>query len=188
MIRRDATAHTMTIPVVLPLVEATITGGEQITVVLDGQVYEPQTPLTRANLRAQITTLASARGTPLRVQVKDADGRTFTDIITPADTTPAPAAPAPHQAHSAGSAGGEAEPFQITGPGGVVVGLSGSGFLPGEHVAFAVIVLRRQADADGTAVLHLPAALTMRKPGPFVLFGQTSGTLVRADPFGGDPA
>ncbi|MPV35925.1 hypothetical protein [Georgenia subflava] len=188
MIRHDATGRKTSVPVVLPLVEATIEDSGHITVVVDGEAYLPRTPLSRANLRAQIAALAADRATPLRVHVREPGGGTFTDVVTPEDAAllSAPTAPAPApESPSATSTGAEAEPFQVTGE-GPVVGLTGSGFLPGEHVAFAVIVLRQQADADGTAVLHLPGSLTNRKPGPFVLFGQTSGTLVLADPFGGD--
>lgn len=191
MIRHES-APAATIPIALPLVEVTIASDGHITVMVDGEPHMPRTPLTRANLQDQVTALATAYATPVRVQVTEMDGATFTDVVLPEDAAQAPRpAPAPRPAAEnnppeSTDAGADGESFRVSEPDGLVIGLTGSGFLPGEHVAFAAIVVRRQADDDGTVVLRLPASLTSRRPGPFVLFGQTSGTLVLADPFGGD--
>ena len=148
--------------------------------------------MDRSTLRAQLVELAQVRNTALRVRVTEGNLPPFTDIVTADDGAPArpstsdvdrgSAEPEPATRARADSA----ETFRVDDLDGVVVGLTGDGFLPGEHVAFAVIVTRNQAADDGTASLRLPTSLLRRQPGPFVLFGQTSGTLVLVDPFGGD--
>ncbi len=186
MIRHDTAP---TVPVVLPLVEVSIADDETITIRLDGVELIPSTRPTRANLRPQIAALAAERGTPLKVHVTEGDGRSFVDYVSPDDAaTTALPGPPPSEPDVVEPQRTEPEPFELTDPDGLLVGLSGGGFLPGEPVAFAVVVTRIDADDDGAAVLRLPAAVLTRRPGPFVLFGQRSGTLVVADPFGGDQA
>lgn len=192
MIRHESRERPASVPVVLPLVEVAIPDDGPITVTFDGARLEPSTPLDRSTLRAQLVEFARVRNTALRVRVTESDLPPFTDIVTADDGAPArpcqsdvdrgsvelePTTPAQTE---------PAETFRVDDLDGVVVGLTGDGFLPGEHVAFAVIITRNQAADDGTASLRLPTALLQRQPGPFVLFGQTSGTLVLVDPFGGD--
>lgn len=191
MIRHETRERAAPVPIVLPLVEVSIPDVGPITVAVDGVRLEPSTPLDRSTLRAQLVELARARDVALQVRVAEGGLPPFTDIVTPDDATPGCPGPSgidrsdakPGRAASLQT--DSAETFRVDDD-GVVVGLSGDGFIPGEHVAFAVIVTRNQADDDGTASLRLPTALLQRRAGPFVLFGQTSGTLVLVDPFGGD--
>ncbi|QAY63551.1 hypothetical protein ET495_10155 [Xylanimonas allomyrinae] len=206
MIRHDTRERPAPTPITLPLVEVTIPDDGLITVAIDGTPLTPTTPLDRSTLRAQIIELARARGTALQVRITEGNLPPFTDVITPDDTAAAPelAGPArsvvpaePGDVAPAARPGPSREgprlavstpsetPFHVVDD-GTVVGLTGEGFLPGEHVAFAVIVTRHVADDGGTASLRLRGGLLQRRLGPFVLFGQTSGTLVLADPFGGD--
>ncbi|MFH5823100.1 hypothetical protein [Georgenia sp. AZ-5] len=89
----------------------------------------------------------------------------------PFQAPPAPIEPAAHTLAEAASRGPKL-PF----------GVIGSGFLPGEEVAFAVVVATAPADAQGLAEVPLPPALLTRLPEVIVLFGRTSGTLVVHDP------
>jgi len=173
------------VPAVLPLVEAAIADDETITVAVDGTLLTPSDPVTRENLRAHLVALSAERGTPCKVRVKQADGRSFIDFVTPDEASHAPVPPS-GDSPVAVPVPVQREPFELTDTDGLLVGLCGAGFLPGEPVAFAVVVTDIDADDDGAAVLRLPAAALTRRPGPFVLFGQRSGTLVVADPFGGD--
>lgn len=192
MIRHETHERPAPVPVILPLVEVAIPDNGPITIRVDGVRLEPSTPLDRSTLRAQLAELARVRNTALRVRVTEGDLPPFTDIVTPDDAAPAGPGPsdvvrADNEPEPAAAAQADsADTFRVDDVDGVVVGLNGEGFLPGEHVAFAVIVTRDQASDDGTASLRLPTALLQRRPGPFVLFGQTSGTLVLVDPFGGD--
>lgn len=192
MIRQGTRERPAPVPVVLPFVDVAIPDDGPIAVTVDGVRLDSSAPLARSTLRAQLVELARVRDTALRVRISEGDLPPFTDIITPDDrapTTPRPsgdldadAKPEPAPVAPADTD----DTFRVDDVAGVVVGLTGDGFIPGEHVAFAVIVTRNQAAEDGTASLRLPTALLQRRPGPFVLFGQTSGTLVLVDPFGGD--
>ncbi|GAB2469285.1 hypothetical protein [Xylanimonas ulmi] len=207
MIRHETRERPAPPPIALPLVEVTIPDDGQFTVTVDGVRLESTTPLDRSTLRAQIIELARARDTALQVRVTEGDLPSSTDVVTPDDVYTAPSLAGPAESAAPGAAGdavppagqvhhqegtpsgtptsSATTPFHVSDD-GVVLGLTGDGFLPGEHVAFAVIVTRHVADDDGTASLRLPTGLLSHRPGPLVLFGQTSGTLVLADPFGGD--
>ena len=80
-------------PVVVPVVEFTISADGVMSVTVDGAPYLPQ-PFApgwrRESFPAILDTLAARHRTPLRVQVREADGSTFTDIITPPRERPAP--------------------------------------------------------------------------------------------------
>lgn len=192
MIGHETRERPAPVPVVLPRVEVAIPDNGPITVTVDGTRLEPSTPLDRSTLRAHLVELARVRNTALQVRITEGHRPPFTDIVTPDDA--APAGPSPSDVvradtepePAAAAQADSAETFRVDDVDGVVVGLTGDGFLPGEHVAFAVIVARNQAAEDGTASVRLPTALLQRRTGPFVLFGQTSGTLVLVDPFGGD--
>jgi hypothetical protein len=204
------------VPVVLPRVEVIVTGDDVESVTVDGEPATLTTPLHRGNLHAQMIELARMKGLPLDVRIVDDGRQVFVAVVTPedgdgvgpsqdvavgpnqtviegrpavgvaAEDVAPPVTALVNQAANATTDPADPEPFHATDPDDVIVGLTGDGFLPGEYVAFAVIVSRAEANPDGTATLRLPAAVVGHKPGPFVLFGQTSGTLVLADPFGGD--
>jgi hypothetical protein len=92
------------------------------------------------------------------VEVHEADGVTFTDIVTP--SVP-PARPLGRFKAATTSVG------EVTG----------DGFTPNEDVAVAVVVAHQVANNDGTTRLRLPPALLAAHPGLVVLMGQTSGTV-----------
>ena len=57
--------------------------------------------------------------------------------------------------------------------------LAGEGFIPGENVAIAVVLRESRADRDGRAYAVVDRLAAPRGITDVILFGATSGTLVR---------
>jgi len=146
----------MKIPVVLSVVHVAIDADGVLTVDVDGVPLDSEQTRTRDHLRAVIDEITSDLGAPVRVEVREADGSTYSDIATP--PTPAPAA-------------AEQPPTQPP------PALAGAGFQPGEEVALAYVVVRQNADAEGNASLNLPPALVTATRSGLVLLGMTSRTV-----------
>lgn len=152
------------IPVVLPVVHVTVDGRGLLQVAINQEAYdvpEAQARRGRDALKDIVEDITQRLG-PVRVEVTETDGTVFTDIATPTDLSQA-----------------EREPTRpsVRCPGEV----AGTGFLPGEEVAVAVIVTHQPAGADGTARLRLPPALLAGRQGRMVLLGRTSGTVAIRD-------
>lgn len=149
--RRDENG-TLKVPVVMPLVEVEIDEDGNLDVRLDRDPYSPDGALHRSDLKATLESIATDLGTPLRVEVHEADGSAFTDIVTPPSTDTQSA-----KANPSASAKKQAV------------------FLPGEEVSVAVVVARHQG--DGTNPPRIPPALLDAHRGDVVLVGRTSGTV-----------
>lgn len=155
--RRDDRS-TLRVPVVMPLVEVSVELDGDLTVLLDREPYSADGALRRDDLKRVLHEIAADLGTPVRVEVHENDGSTFTDIVTPSRGAPAaPAAPGRKALASA-------------------FGISGEGFTAGEQVEVCIIVARQIADEAGTAHLRLPPALLAERPG-VVLVGRSSGAV-----------
>jgi hypothetical protein len=154
--RRDDRS-TLRVPVVMPLVEVVVDEEGLLTVTLDREPYSADGALRREDLRRTLTDITADLRTPIRVEVREADGTTFTDIITPKqrDTERAPAA-----RRVLASA----------------FGISGDGFTAGEEVEVCVVVARQVAADDGSTQLCLPPALLACHP-DVVLVGRISGAV-----------
>jgi hypothetical protein len=154
--RRDDRS-TLRVPVVMPLVEVVVDEDGLLTVTLDREPYSADGALRREDLRRTLTDITADLRTPIRVEVREADGTTFTDIITPKqrDTERAPAA-----RRVLASA----------------FGISGDGFTAGEEVEVCVVVARQVAADDGSTQLRLPPALLACHP-DVVLVGRISGAV-----------
>ena len=146
----------MKIPVVLSVVHVAIDADGVLAVDVDGVPLDSEQTRTRDHLRAVIDEITSDLGAPVRVEAREADGSTFTDVATP--PTPAPAA---------------AEPPPTPPP----PALAGARFQPGEEVALAYVVVRQNADAEGNASLNIPPALLTATRGGLVLLGMASRTI-----------
>ncbi len=160
--RRDDRS-TVRVPVVMPLVEVTVHQDGDLTVMLDREPYSADGALRRDDLKRVLDEIAADLNTALRVEVHEADGSTFTDIITPPRGIPVPTAaaePRPPGRRALASA------FSI----------SGEGFTAGEQVEVCVVVARQIADDDGTAFLRLPPAVLADHPN-LVLVGRSSGAV-----------
>lgn len=155
------------VPVVMPLVDVRVDVEGTLAVELDREPYATDTPLHREDLQRLLGKLATDLETPIRVEVREADGSTFTDIVTPEpqgvhlSERPMPATAAPDL--TADQTAGE----------------TASGrFLPLEDVAVAVVVAHQTASEDGVANLRLPPALLEAHAGRLILVGQQSGAVV----------
>lgn len=146
----------MKVPVVLSVVHVAIDADGLLAVDVDGVPLDSEQTRTRDHLRAVIDEITSDLGAPVRVEVREADGSTFTDVATPPITAPAAAEQPPTPPPPA---------------------LAGAGFQPGEEVALAYVVVRQNADAEGNAALNLPPALLAATRGGLVLLGMSSMTV-----------
>jgi hypothetical protein len=155
--RRDD-RQAMRVPVVMPLVEVDVDANGFLTVTLDHEPYSADGSLTREDLKPLLSNIATELCTPIRVEVREVDDSTFTDIITPRRKADEPTPPAARAALAS------------------AFGISGDGFSAGEQVEVCVVVARQIADGDGTTQLRLPPALLAEHP-QVVLVGRTSGVV-----------
>lgn len=150
--------QTVRVPVVMPLVEVNVDKQGYLSVTLDREPYCADRSLTRNDLKRVLDDIAVDLETAVRVEVREADESSFTDIVTPGYRRLQVIPPAREATTSVGE-------------------VAGNGFLPNEEVAVAVVVSHQVADTDGTARLHLPPALLEAHPGLVVLLGKESGTV-----------
>lgn len=151
------------VPVVMPLVDVRVHVDGTVAVRLDREPYASDTPLHREDLQRLLGNLATDLDAPIRVEVREADGSAFTDIVTPEPDDLRLSHP--HRPATT-------PPDQTTGE-------TASGrFLPLEEVAVAVVVAHQIASEDGLATLRLPPALLEAHAGRLVLVGQQSGAVV----------
>jgi hypothetical protein len=153
--------QTMRVPVVMPLVEVDVDKEGFLTVTLDREPYSADGSLTRDDLKCVLDDIAADLGTAVRVEVREADRSTFTDIVTPEG-------PREQKVRLL-------QPVHATTSVGEV---AGAGFMPNEEVAVAVVVAHQVASTDGTARLRLPPALLEAHPGLVVFMGKRSGTVM----------
>ncbi|WP_229382323.1 hypothetical protein [Microbacterium schleiferi] len=159
------------VPAVLPLVVMTVDADGSMTVAVDGTPFLPA-PFAPAWVRGSfamiLDQLTTQHPTPLRVEVREADGSTFTDIITPTKSRRPATEPEPEP--------GAHAPSPAPAPPELVV-LHGDGFAPGEDVAIAIIIAHSDAAPDGTARgLLTPAQLAVSPTREVILLGRISGT------------
>ncbi|MCC9053507.1 hypothetical protein LOK55_04175 [Microbacterium sp. F2E] len=160
------------VPVVLPHVVMTIAEDGTMTVTLDGTAREPEAfapPWRREDFAAVLDQLTAQHHSPVRVEVREADGSVFTDILTPGKRRPHPA-PDP-------------EPVTATAAPQELVVLHGERFVPGEDVAIAVVIGHSDAAPDGTARALLTAGQLAASPTrEIILLGRVSGALTTGHP------
>lgn len=165
------------VPVAIPVVVLTVATDGTITATCDGHPLEPPAggPPWQRDQLPQIIDLASIdRTRPVRVQVREADGTVFTDLI-PARTHRTKNTAARFAPKTA------ARGYEPVPSGTVTVG--GEGFVPGEQVAVSVITGHATATDTGAATARLNAARGVGMTGDgapveVVLFGRVSGTII----------
>lgn len=151
------------VPVVMPLVDVQVDLDGTVSLRLDQEPYASDTSLHRKDLQRLLGKLATDLDTPIRVEVREADGSTFTDIVTAESQEARP----------------PESPLAATAPPDQATGETPSGrFLPLEDVAVAVVVAHQTASEDGMAHLRLPPVLLESHAGRLVLVGQQSGAVV----------
>ncbi|SER92752.1 hypothetical protein SAMN05443377_11922 [Propionibacterium cyclohexanicum] len=155
------------IPVVLPHVVMTVAEDGTMTVTIDGAPHLPEPfapPWRRESFAQVLDQLTGQRRSPVRVEVREADGTVFTDIITPSRRRTVPKPPA--------RAAVPALPV-----------LYGEGFVPGEDVAVAVVIAHGDAAPDGTMRGLIEAAQLAASPTrEMILLGRVSGALTIGHP------
>lgn len=156
------------IPVVLPLVCVRVDDAGSLSVTVDDEPLSDASALTREELRPLLDRIATERGSALRVEVHEPNGKVFTDFHTPESTTVPEPTPEPvrheHRAHD-----GQLSVSVKAGS------LTGEGFQPGEEVVVAIVVHTTASNSDGMLDLHLPVALLDRAASDVVLVGEQSG-------------
>lgn len=157
------------IPVVLPLVRVTVDTRGSLSVTVDNEpLPDDASALTRGKLRPLLDHIATERGSALRVEIHEPDGKVFTDFHTPESAKTSALTPEP-VGHERSSRDGQ--PMVRVQAGS----MTGEGFQPGEEVVVAIVVHRATSNSDGTLDLHLPVALLDRAAGDVVLVGEQSG-------------
>ncbi|MBT9608329.1 MAG: hypothetical protein IT189_01890 [Microbacteriaceae bacterium] len=156
----------------VPHVRVAVAPDGALSVTVDGAPFtapEALRPLRRDTFGALADHLTAALDSPIRVEVHEADGSTFTDILTPPRRRSrfAPPEPAFPQQASAPAAAVPAVLFEV----------SADGFVPGEDVALAVIVAHSDAGPTGHGRALLQHHLLELAPTREVLLlGRISGT------------
>jgi hypothetical protein len=171
----------VSVPVVLPLVVFTVHLDGTMTLTVDGALHEPAQfapPWKRDAFPTVLDVLTAEHRVPLRVEVHEADGSTFTDIIIPARTHPHPPALTRPDAAAASD-----EASNIPGAPSACFTTGGSEFAPGEDVALAIIISHSDAAGDGSVRGTLTRELSELSPTrEVVLFGRISGTVSVGQP------
>lgn len=154
-------------PVSMPVIRLTVHEDGTMSATVDG---EPLTPpqaegaWRRGSFARIVDQVTADRMIPARVEVTEADGSTFTDIITATarKNTPAPAPP---------------EPEAVEAP--RLLEVTAEGFVPGEDIAVCRIIRHTDAAPTGTVRALIDLAHDHLAPGDeVVLVGRVSGTFV----------
>lgn len=161
--QRQAPARSLVpVPPDLPQVTVSVFAQGTMSVSVDGTAYGPPPfapPWRREDFAHVLDHVLERHRCPMRIEVREADGSVFTDIITPGRRRPAEPEP----------------PTTASEPEGFL-SLHGESFVPGEDVAIAVVVAHGEAAPDGTARALLTAEqLAGSSGGEVVLLGRVSG-------------
>lgn len=156
-------------PVILPLVVVTVEPDGAITVTVDGTPLMPEpfaSGWVRSDFGRIMDQITEQHRAPVRVEVRESDGTSFTDIITPGSrrrrTDPQP----PSIDEPASQKRAAAQLVEVTD----------DGFIAGEDVGVAVIIAHTNATHTGDARALLEAAQVAASPtGEVVLIGRVSG-------------
>ena len=149
----------------MPVIRLAVHDDGTMSATVDGEPLAPPVAegVWRRGLFAQIVDQVTAqRMIPARVEVTEADGSTFTDIITATarKNIPAPDLPKPEPANAPR-----------------LLEVTGEGFVPGEDVALCRIIRHTDAAATGTARVLIDLAHDHLNLGDeVVLVGRVSGT------------
>lgn len=158
------------VPVAVPLLLLVVHEDGTLTATHDGHHVPPPSGAeawSRAMFAQLVDQVTNDRAMPVRVEVRESDGSTFTDIL-PATTRTKPA-PEPEPAKAAPKRKRAAAPVLVEG---------GNGFIPGEDVAVALVTGHTDASHQGTVRALLdPKHITALDASEVVLVGRVSGTI-----------
>lgn len=162
--RKHEPAAEVEAPVVLPLLVVTVTETGALDVTLDGTDFpapEDADAWTRRSFGRLLDAATREREISLRVEIRETDGTSFTDLIParPRRTPPPPPEPAEEK---------EAAPSGL-------VEVTAGGFLAGEDVDACLVVARTDATHAGAARVVIDPATLPERGGMVLLVGRVSG-------------
>ena len=178
MPKRDHSKHTDPTAVMVRIVVA---DDGTLTVTVDGAPYLPpefSPPWRRASVPAIVDAISQQTGRTLRVDVVETDGRTITDFYTP--RAPRKAEPQASAVESSVKVASAVEPAPAPPR---LMQFAGSGMIPGEEVAVAVIIAHAESGPDGIARALIDSRYLEHSPtGEAVLLGRISATVCVGEP------
>lgn len=181
-------ARSQTDPTAVVMVRIVVAEDGTLSVTVDGAPYLPpefSPPWRRSAYPHIVDAISQHTRRTLRVDVIEIDGRVITDYRTP--PTPRPVSPEP-AATPARAAPQTSVPQTAPPPAPVeavprFAQLAGSGFVPGEDVAVAVIISHTETAPNGVARALIDSRYLAACPtGEAILVGRISGTLVLGRP------
>ncbi|WP_229118168.1 hypothetical protein [Enemella evansiae] len=151
----------------MPVIRLTVHDDGTMTATVDGKPLAPpqaEGAWRRASFARIVDQVTADRMIPARVEVREADGSSFTDIITASPRHAAPIETPP-------------EPEPAAAP--ELLEVTGEGFIAGEDVAVCRLVRHTDAAPDGRvrALIDLTHD-RVSDADEVVLIGRVSGTLV----------
>lgn len=178
-------ARSKTDPTAVVMVRIIVAEDGTLSVTVDGAPYLPpefSPPWRRSAYPHIVDAISQHTGQTLRVDVIEIDGRVITDYRTPPKPRPvipelaaAPVVAAPQPSVPQPAAPVETVPRFAQ--------LAGSGFVPGEDVAVAVIISHTETAPNGIARALIDSRYLAACPtGEAILVGRISGTLVLGRP------
>lgn len=159
------------VPVTIPTVVLHVHPDGAVTASVDGKPLDPPKgePVWRRSSFGHVIDQASNnRSISVRVEVHEADGTMFTDLVPARSRRTRPRAESKH-AHGKSPSGAALHT------------IAGDGFVPGEKVAMAVITGHTDATHTGTAhavIDRRPLGVDDSGGVEVVLFGRVSGTAI----------
>ncbi|WP_447949576.1 hypothetical protein [Microbacterium aurum] len=171
---------------VVVMVRMVVQDDGTLHVTVDGAPYLPAEfapPWRRASFPHIVDAISDQRpGQTLRVDVVEVDGRVITDYRVPPKprrTAPAPApAPVPAQQHLSQATETTSEPARPR-----LAEFTGSGFVPGEDVAVAIVIAHTETGPDGISRTLIDARYLDHAPTrEVILLGRISGTICIGQP------
>ena len=173
-------ARSKTDPTAVVMVRIVVAEDGTLSVTVDGAPYLPpefSPPWRRSAYPHIVDAISQHTGQTLRVDVIEIDGRVITDYRTP--PKPRPVSPEP-AALPVAAAPQPAAPVEAVPR---FAQLTGSGFVPGEDVAVAVIISHTETAHDGIARALIDSRYLAACPtGEAILVGRISGTFVLGRP------
>ncbi|WP_336652167.1 MULTISPECIES: hypothetical protein [unclassified Leucobacter] len=178
-------ARSKTDPTAVVMVRIVVAEDGTLSVTVDGAPYLPpefSPPWRRSAYPHIVDAISQHTGQTLHVDVIEIDGRVITDYRTPPKPRPVSLDPvaAPVVAAAQPSAPQPAAPVEAVPR---FAQLAGSGFVPGEDVAVAVIISHTETAPNGIARALIDSRYLAACPtGEAILVGRISGTLVLGRP------
>lgn len=169
-------------PVDVITVRITVQDDGTLTVTVDGKPYLPpefSPPWRRSSYAVIVDAISQQTGKTLRVDVIETDGRTITDYRTPTVRRPELSAQTEELARPQIVAAPAPQP--VSPP--QLLQFAGSGMIPGEDVAVAIIIAHTESDPEGIARALIDSRYLDHAPtGEVVLLGRISATVCVGKP------